>query len=81
MKKSTEQPQLNSADVADGQTDVRRRNFLIGASLGTVGAAAAAVGGATVATSGSEVVEAAATEGDGYRETEHVRRYYSTTRL
>lgn len=62
-------------------TDSRRRIFLIGAGLGTVGAAAAVIGAAPAAPVGAAADIATSTSEKGYRETEHVRRYYSTTRL
>lgn len=60
--------------------DSKRRKFLIGASLGSVGAAAALVG-AGVVKPAAEAAPAPELESKGYRETEHVRRYYGTTRL
>ncbi|HTJ95914.1 MAG TPA: hypothetical protein VL381_00460 [Rhodocyclaceae bacterium] len=62
--------------------DNKRRNFLIGAGVGSVGAAAALVSGGAI----KPAVEAPSTleaedKSKGYRETEHIRRYYSTTRL
>ena len=67
--------------VAAGKADSKRRNFLIGAGLGGAAAAAAVVSGA----SGVQPAAAPAAEpvgdGKGYQETEHVRRYYGTTRI
>ena len=55
-----------------------RRKFLKAAGLGTAGAAALAIGGRKAAK-----VAQAAPQGDeaasGYRETEHIRKYYKTT--
>jgi hypothetical protein len=60
----------------------KRRNFLIGAGLGGIGAAAALVGGVAVEPAGKTgAAPEAQAEGKGYRETEHVRRYYGTTRI
>lgn len=69
------------ATLATEKPDSKRRNFLIGAGLGGVGAAAALAGG--VAGVKPEAAPAAEPEADakGYRETEHVRRYYGTTRI
>ena len=57
-----------------------RRKFLLAAGLGGAGAAAivAGVKGQKAPASGS--VEAQAT-GDGYRETDHIRKYYKTTQV
>lgn len=55
----------------------RRRDFLKLAGLGTVAGAAAAKAGAP------DPAEAAAADGKarGYRETEHVKKYYSLARF
>jgi hypothetical protein len=54
-----------------------RRDFLKLAGLGTV------VGGAALLTGRrpSEAATPAAEKGSGYRETEHIRTYYSTARF
>jgi hypothetical protein len=60
-------------------TDVRRRRFLMAFGAGAAGAAASAP-----AVSGSAAViatTAAEPESKGYRESEHVRNYYASTRL
>ncbi|MEP7329628.1 MAG: hypothetical protein ABI777_10485 [Betaproteobacteria bacterium] len=65
---------------AGTSTDLKRRRFLL--ALGAGGAGAAAV--ATQSFSAPATVEATAdapVEGAGYRETEHVRDYYATTRI
>jgi len=58
-------------------TDVKRRRFLLALGAGSATAAAAAVPVAHAA----DVADAQATESKGYRETEHVRDYYASTRL
>ncbi|MEZ5844343.1 MAG: formate dehydrogenase [Hyphomicrobiaceae bacterium] len=58
-----------SAPVAD------RRNFLKLAGAGAIGAGAAAVTGAPAA-----ATEAAPEAATGYRESEHVKRYYQLAR-
>jgi hypothetical protein len=60
-------------------TDVRRRRFLMAFGAGAAGAAASAP-----AVSGPAAViapAAAEPESKGYRESEHVRNYYASTRL
>jgi hypothetical protein len=56
-----------------------RRKFLLAASLGTAGAVAA------VATKGAKAPQADAgqtvAQGDGYRLTEHIQKYYKTTEV
>ncbi|MCC7328180.1 MAG: formate dehydrogenase [Burkholderiales bacterium] len=60
--------------------DPKRRRFLLALSAGGVGAAAAAAQPLAAPTTGQ-----ATSDGDnaarGYRETEHVRDYYATTRI
>jgi hypothetical protein len=61
-------------------TDLKRRRFLL--ALGAGGAGAAAVAAQALA---APIVPAAlpadADASQGYRETEHIRDYYATTRL
>ncbi len=61
-------------------TDLKRRRFLLALGAGGAGAAAAATTalGRPVASAGAP---ADADAGQGYRETEHVRDYYATTRI
>ncbi len=65
------------------QTKPNRRNFLLGATLGTAAAAAAIVTGKTTEQVSAEV--AALTPADtgqsGYRLTPHIAQYYDTTKL
>ena len=58
--------------------DVKRRRFLFALGAGSAGAAAAAV---PVANAIEAAGVQAGDESKGYRETEHVRDYYATTRL
>lgn len=62
------------------QTDVKRRRFLL--ALGAGGAASAAAAAQAVA---APVVPTPAAKADeqtsGYRETDHVRTYYASTRI
>lgn len=75
---STETPVEDTEAVS---TDTTRRNFLIGAGLGGIGAAAAWVGAEAIKPDAPAPEATAEAEGQGYRETEHIRRYYGTTRL
>lgn len=63
-------------------TDTRRRGFLLALGLGGAGAAALAArslsGG--VAANAAATPEDAAVKGAGYRTTDHVKRYYETTK-
>lgn len=61
------------------QTDVKRRRFLL--ALGAGGAATAAATAQAVAAPVAPVAAAADESGTGYRETDHVRTYYASTRL
>lgn len=76
MSKPVQQP------ATVNEPDSRRRNFLIGAGVGTVGAAAALVAaGSATPQAASEAPATEAEAATGYRETEHIRRYYGTTRI
>lgn len=66
----------------DNTYDNKRRNFLIGAGLGSAAAAAAVASNVTGVQPETKVAAEPIAEGKkGYQETEHVRRYYGTTRL
>ena len=59
----------------------QRRKFLLGAGLGTAGVAAALVArNGTPAKQASGSPEAAE-GGDGYRATDHILKYYKTTKV
>lgn len=64
--------------MKDEQKKLSRRGFILGVGAGSAAAVAAVVG-----TRAPEAVQEAAVEeapkGDGYRLSEHVRRYYRTT--
>ena len=68
-----------AATAAAPSPDSKRRRFLMAFGAGAAGAASASALAATPAV----VVEAAepAAASQGYRETEHVRNYYPTTRI
>jgi hypothetical protein len=61
-------------------TDLKRRRFLLALGAGSAGAAAVAT--QSIATPLVEAPPAAAPqESQGYRETQHIRDYYATTRI
>lgn len=57
-----------------------RRKFLLAAGLGGAGAAALVAGVKAKKAPASAGAQAAAGE-DGYRETDHIRKYYKTTQV
>jgi len=60
-------------------TDLKRRRFLL--ALGAGGAGAAAVAAQPLARPLAQSAEVATDTQKGYRETEHIRDYYATTRI
>lgn len=73
---------IKRQDVLASEPDERRRRFLIGAGLGGVGSVAVLMSGGAINTVAETEPSADSTESSkGYRETEHVRRYYGTTRI
>lgn len=68
------------ASTHEPSTDRTRRRFLLAFGAGAAGVASAS---ALAATPAAAVAEASATtpEAKAYRETDHVRRYYATTRI
>ena len=60
--------------------DLKRRRFLLALGAGGAGAAAVATSALARPVAPAEV-PADADSGQGYRETEHVRDYYATTRI
>ena len=73
----SQSPARNAPGSTQPSTDTKRRRFLLALGAGSAGAAVAAVPVANAVDANS----AAADESKGYRETEHVRDYYATTRL
>ena len=57
-----------------------RRNFLLAAGLGASGAAAIVVAGSKKAASAGKIAAAAA-EPSGYHASEHIQKYYKTTKV
>ena len=68
-------------DKSPRATDTRRRGFLLALGLGGAGAAALAARSLSgVAPNVAATPEDAAVKGAGYRTTDHVKRYYETTK-
>ena len=59
--------------------NLRRRSFLL--TLGTGGVAAASAAIKPISDATPELQEPADQAGQGYRETQHVRDYYRTTKI
>jgi len=72
---------LPVATPAPASTDLKRRRFLLSLSAGGVGAAAAAMTALPGSAAPLQPAAASNTDDAAYRETEHVRDYYRTTRL
>ena len=58
-----------------------RRNFLVGATLGSAGAVAAVVTGSAEEVLAVAGVESKPAKPKGYHVTDHVQQYYDTTRI
>ncbi len=69
--------------MKSNQAKPNRRNFLLGATLGTAAAAAAIVTGKSTEQVSAEVAALAPVEEApaGYRLTAHIAQYYDTTKL
>jgi hypothetical protein len=68
-------------DKAQRSTDTRRRGFLLALGLGGAGAAALAARSLSgVVPNATATPEDAAVKGAGYQATDHVKRYYETTK-
>ena len=69
---------MSQQDRPSRPADMRRRGFLL--TVGTGGVATAAVALEPVTSAAAETPDAEPAS-KGYRETEHVRDYYRTTRI
>jgi hypothetical protein len=67
-------------DKSPRATDTRRRGFLLALGLGGAGAAALAARSLSGVAPNAATPEDAAVKGAGYRTTDHVKRYYETTK-
>ncbi len=71
-----------SAPLREGPSTVDRRSLVVGAGVAGVAAVAAAAlhRGAVEVAPVAAAAKPAATDGEGYRLTAHVQRYYETTK-
>jgi hypothetical protein len=69
------------ADSSSPHTDLKRRRFLLGLGVGGAGAATAVAGALPSIAAAEQLAPAVEHDGNGYRETEHVRDYYRTAKL
>jgi hypothetical protein len=74
---SASAPTANSADAAGART---RRRAVVGAGAAAAAALAAALARRTAPRETVAETKTDAAGSDGYRLTEHIRRYYETTR-
>jgi hypothetical protein len=63
------------------RTNLQRRGFLLTLGVGSAGAAAVAVRKVSAGSVAPGVLSESDADGAGYRVTEHVRRYYRTTKV
>jgi len=76
-------PRIDPASTTSSSTaapEISRRRFLFALSAGSAGAVAAAASPALANPAGTAAAAPVAAT-SGYRETDHVRDYYATTRL
>lgn len=59
----------------------KRRSFLLGTTAGSAAAVAAAIAGGKVKQAAEAVQSVLPETQTGYRETDHIRQYYDTTRI
>ena len=82
MRNSTrsETPAASVSKQDSPSTDLKRRRFLF--TLGAGGAGAAVAASALPGAAAAQIATAPSADDDGtYRETEHVRDYYRTTKI
>ncbi|MBL8482512.1 MAG: hypothetical protein JNJ60_09960 [Rhodocyclaceae bacterium] len=74
---------MKTDDRQQPDANLRRRNFLLTATLGSAGAVAAAVTGGALPQAEAPATATATAEnaGRGYRVSEHVLNYYRSTRI
>ena len=69
------------ASTSAPSTDRTRRRFLLAFGAGAAGAASASALAGTPGALVERAADATPDASQGYRETEHVRNYYATTRI
>ncbi len=70
----------SQSDASSSRTDARRRGFLL--ALGAGGAGAAALAARSLTGVAPKTETATPADGSqGYQETDHVKRYYQTTKI
>ncbi len=70
----------SQSDASSSRTDARRRGFLL--ALGAGGAGAAALAARSLTGVAPKTEPATPADGSqGYQETDHVKRYYQTTKI
>lgn len=72
---------MKTDDRQQPDANLRRRNFLLTATLGSAGAVAAAVTGGALPQAEAQAPATAENAGRGYRVSEHVLNYYRSTRI
>ena len=77
----SDRPVATTADTLSPDTDLKRRRFLLGLGAGGAGAATVAIGALPSVASATPVADVSQQDGNGYRETEHVRDYYRSAKL
>jgi hypothetical protein len=76
MRRKTPFKSSSQPDASSSRTDARRRGFLLALGVGGAGAARSLTG---VAPKTEPAPDAG--DGQGYRVTDHVKRYYQTTKI
>ena len=79
MRRKTPFKPSSQSDAPSSRTDARRRGFLLALGAGGAGAAALAARSLTGVSPKTEPTPDA-NDGQGYRLTDHVKRYYQTTK-
>ena len=72
---------MSKAQAPIAETPSRRRFFAGAATVGVAAAAATALPGVATQTASTNALPAAPENGGGYSLSEHVKRYYQTTRV
>ena len=78
MRRKTPFKSSSQSDASPSRTDARRRGFLLALGVGGAGAAALAARSLTGVAPSGEIPSNV--DGQGYQETDHVKRYYQTAK-